>query len=342
MKKKIFCVFVAVFVLCVSLSSSVFAAVTENSYFFGDPVTLDSSTLDGSYVGISKGFYVENSFEMPFLSNFHDKTAETKKYNYGSITDLIIDYSEYQAGTLRFSIEFYNGEELYRTFDIDIILDNNNTAQVADDTYKIALFSGNDNLDGEYKDITPNSTPYIAFNLGAVFVKGYEAHAAPTHFKISYTLANCTAAFNIYGVMETSLTYGEIWQEGYNKGTSDGVKNGYNDGYKKGYDKGVDVGKDSVDTETYYNDGYNSGYQAGVEENEAYNVGFEAGKKWRGNNTASVNAFSEFFKTVMGSITSFFLYLGTNIEFLGTPILGILGVFIIGILAVVLFKLVKK
>lgn len=335
--KKIICILCVSLILVCTFCFSVFADVTvnENPYFSGTYIQkIGSATLDGSYSSYPLGVYIDGSVDMPFHGVNGTTGGETQLYNYSSISDLIIDYTNYRQGLIRFTIEFYQDDTLLTSFDIRTNLNDNNTGAATDDFYEIAAFSGNDNLDTEYKKIVPLAQPYIAFNLGALLFKSYDYSLNPTHFKVSFLQSDCEADFRIYGVINNyDETFYDIYDKGYNDGYVNGEQNGYSSGYTKGHSVGKEDGIASVDKDAVYNEGWEQGFTDGVMTDDAYDVGFEDGKEWQHNYDMSVGEVSNFFYDIGGIVMSAFLYVGNNIHFMGISLLAILGIIVIGLFA---------
>lgn len=344
MKKIIYVCCVATLIIC-TFCLSAFAAVptNENPYFYGSNVmSLGNSTIDGSYSSYPVGVYIDGSFDMPFKGVSGGMGGETREYKYSSVTDLIIDYTNYRQGTFRFYIEFYDENGIVFTTRVETQIDDNGTGTAADDVYQIAAFNGNDNIDQEYKKIVPIAQPYIAFNLGALIHRSNYAGEDLTHFKVSFVQSECYADFRIYGVMANyDVTYQGIYNKGYNSGYVNGEQNGYSSGYTKGHSVGKQEGISSVDKDAVYNEGWEQGFTDGVMTNDAYDVGFEDGKEWQHNYDLSTGEVTNFLYTAGGALISFFLYLGNNINVMGFSLLSIIGIVVVGALVYIGIRLAK-
>ena len=342
MKKKIVAVLFAALIFCIGFAFPVSAAtITENLYFSGSNVVeLDGSTADGSFVSYPLETYIQNSYEIPFFSYAAGTVGKSQKYIYKNVTDLILDYRDYSSGDLTFSITFYNESEVITTLDIDIIINDNNTSNRADDTYSIGMLRGYDNFGEGYQTITPNAKPYIAFSLAALLVKSYSTSVIPTHFSLMFYTKDCEADFLIYGVTsDLDKQYNAIWQEGYDKGYTDGKDQGFLNGYNKGYNNGKDVGISSINTSAIRQEGYNQGFAEGAKTQSAYELGFDAGKEWQHNMDLSTGEVSDFITTLGGSLISSFLYVGSNIEIMGFSLLTLLGFVVLGLVIYLALKL---
>lgn len=341
--KKIICVCFAVALLMCTFCLAAFAdvPVNENAYFYGENKRdIGGATVDGSYCGYPIGVFINGSFDMPFIG--YNTHGETNKYMYNSVSDLIIDYRDYRNGTIQFYIDFYNEDSFLYTTTIRTEINDNGTGTAADDFYQIAAFNGNDNIDGVFTKIVPVAQPYIAFNLGALHHRSNYSHTAPTHFKVQFIQSECYADFRIYGVMNNvNTSYEYIYNNGYGNGYYEGENDGYNSGYTDGFNVGKENGINSVDKDAIYNEGWEQGFSDGVQTDAAYDVGFEAGKKWQHNYDLSTGEVTNFLYTAGGALISFFLYLGNNINVMGFSLLSIIGIVVVGALVYIGIRLAK-
>lgn len=176
----------------------------------------------------------------------------------------------------------------------------------------------------------------------------YELHCIPSSFNVfnfgnELMFTNFNGPHGIYKIGEYTLLNPKgnqnYWGNGveiyhdiklYDKIQLDSVKGS---AYYEGYNIGKEVGLQQVIKE---NVAYGEGMKAGY--NNGYYDGFNDGQTTTDETTRNILAFGG---SVIGSILSFILYVGTNIEILGINLLDVLVALAIITILVFVLKLIK-